>query len=128
MRKMFVAAAAGMFATSLVGSLAIAQTGQEVVVQATRIMEKNVGRAPATGAPINDVSLSYGVSYSGLDLASHAGAMELEKRVSDAAKSACKELTQKYPNATPSEAECTKAAIDKAMVRVRELEAAAAKK
>jgi hypothetical protein len=44
--------------------------------------------------------------------------MEAEKRVKDVAETACKELGNRYPNGTPSEAECAKAAADKAMVVV----------
>jgi UrcA family protein len=60
---------------------------------------------------------------------SAAGAAEIEKRVNDAAKEACKEISAKRPlqQFTTSEAECAKAAADKAMVKVHELEAAAAK-
>jgi len=63
-----------------------------VTVKASRIIsEKSVGKT-SIGIPIVDISLSYGVSAKDLDLASHAGAMELEKRVNDAALEACKEL------------------------------------
>ena len=71
------------------------------------------------------MSLAYGVSTAGLDLSSKAGALQLEKRVNDAARAACKELGRRYPDATPSDALCAKSASEKAMVRVRELEAAA---
>jgi UrcA family protein len=82
----------------------------------------------AMNPPILDVSLSYGVSTAGLNLGTQAGAAELEKRVRDAATAACEELGRKYSDATPSDADCIKAATNEAMVRVRELEAAAAKK
>jgi UrcA family protein len=115
-------------ASALIGGIAIAQNTEEVTVQGTRaVSAKTVGRT-ASGVPIVDVSLAYGVSTAGLDLASHVGATELEKRVHDAAMAACKEISKQYPDATPSEADCAKAAADKAMVRVHELEAAAAKK
>jgi UrcA family protein len=127
MRKMLITAAAGVLASSLASGVAIAQAAPEVIVQATRMVETNIGRT-STGVPISNISLSYGVSYSGLDLASQADAMQLEKRVKDAAMAACKEIGQKYPQATPNDAECAKAASDKAMVKVHELEAAAAKK
>jgi UrcA family protein len=127
MRTLFVATAAGVLASSLVIGIAVAQTTTEVTVEATRVMRTNAGRTPS-GVPIADISLSYGVSYSGLDLASHAGAMQLEKRVKDAATEACKEISRQYPDASPNDAECIKAATDKAMIKVRELEAAAAKK
>jgi len=113
-------------AVALFGSLAVAQSSDEITVQGTRVMStKSAGRT-STGVPILDVSLSYGVSTAGLDLASRVGALELEKRVHDAAMAACKEISKQYPNATPSEDACAKAAADKAMVRAHELEAAAA--
>ncbi|MGO8974132.1 MAG: UrcA family protein [Steroidobacteraceae bacterium] len=77
--------------------------------------------------PIVDMSVSYGVSTKGLDLASHDGAVELERRINDAAKVACKEIFKQYPEATPPQADCVKAATDKAMARAHELEATAAK-
>ena len=127
MGKMLFAAAAGVLASSMVAGIVVAQTSPEVMVQATRLMETSIGRSPS-GVPISNISLAYGVNYSDLDLASHAGAMELEKRVSTAALAACKEISRQYPEALPKEPECAKAATEKAMVKVHELEAAAAKK
>ena len=127
MTKIVIRVAVGLFAAALVGSMAVAQQTEEVTVQASRTVEKHVGHT-STGIPIVDVSLAYGVSYAGLDLASHAGVMELEKRVNDAAQQACKELARQYPfHATPNDAECAKTTADKAMVKVHELAAAAAK-
>ena len=96
-------------------------------MQATRTVNaKLVGKTPS-GIPIQDVSLSYGVSAADLDLAPAAGAEELEKRVNDAALAACKEVGRQYPLATPSDAECAKAAAKEAMVKARELVHAARK-
>jgi UrcA family protein len=67
------------------------------------------------------------VSHSGLDLTSSAGIAALEKRVSDAALAACKEISRLHPAAKPDDAACAKAAVDEAMVKVREVVAAAAK-
>lgn len=47
--------------------------------------------------------------------------------VKDVAETACKELFKRYPNGTPSEAECAKAAADKAMVVVNGWAALASK-
>ncbi len=124
MRKLLVATAAGVLATSLI-AVAGAQT-PEVTVQASRVIETHVGTT-SSGFPILDVSLGYGVSTAGIDLSSHAGALQLEKRVNDAAMAACKELGRRYPGSTPSDKLCAKSASDKAMVRVHELEAAAVK-
>ena len=128
MRTMLVTVAAGVLATSLFADSAFAQTTPEVVVTtSTKVIEERAGHTER-GIPIVDVSLAYSVSAAGLDLASHSGAQELERRVSYAAADACKELGRRYPLSTPSDAQCAKAATDKAMVQVREMEAAAAKK
>ena len=110
-------------------SVVAAQNLQEITVQGTRILStKTVGHSASTGSPILDVSVSYGVKVSDLDLTTHYGPIQLEKRVRDAAMAACKEISRQYPDSTPSEEVCAKAAADKAMVNVRELVEAAAGK
>jgi UrcA family protein len=118
----------GLVASASIGSIAVAQNMEEVTVQGTRMLSTRTAGHTSSGVPIVDVSFSYGVSTSGLDLASRVGSTELEKRVHDAAMAACKEISKQYPDATPSESDCAKAAVDKAMVRVHELEAAADRK
>jgi UrcA family protein len=98
-----------------------------VTVQASRMMQKSAGKT-ASGIPIEDVSLAYAVSAKDLDLASHAGALELQKRVSDAALKACTEIGRQYPDSLPNTKDCARASTDKAMVKANELIAAAAKK
>jgi UrcA family protein len=120
-------AAIGLLAVSLAGTVVAAEDMGEVTVQASRVVKETVGRT-ASGVPIVDISLSYGVSAKDLDLASYAGATELKKRVADAAKAACKELGRQYPDSTPNDNDCTKTATDKAMVKVNEMIAAAGKK
>ncbi len=127
MKKTQIAAALAGLVTSAVAGSAFAQTTPEVVVSSAKVVEKSAGRT-TSGIPIVDVSLSYGVSAAGLDLASASGAREFEKRVSDAAMDACKELGKRYPNSTPTDAQCAKTATDKAMTQVRQMESAAAKK
>ncbi len=123
MKRMLIASAV----LSIVAGGALAQTTPEVTVTSTRAVEKTVGRS-ASGIPIVDVSLSYGVSAKGLDLTSSNGRAEFEKRVSDAAMEACQELGKRYPGSTPTDAQCAKAATDKAMAQVRQVEDAATKK
>jgi UrcA family protein len=127
MSKRIVAVTVGLLAAVSVAGVVIAQEMGEVTVQASRVVKKTVGTT-ASGIPIEDISLSYGVSTKGLDLGTTAGADEMKMRVSNAAKAACKELGRQYPGSTPDDTDCTKAAIDKAMVRVNELVAAAKKK
>ncbi len=137
MKKGVMGAAVGLLAATLVSGIAVGQKDEqptagfatlgEVMVQATRVVNtKLIGTS--SGIPIIEVSLSYGVSVADLDLASHAGATELEQRVNGAAQAACKELGRQYPDSKPKDAECAKAAAAKAMVKVHQLVAAAVKK
>jgi len=127
MKTIFMKVAVGAVASALLGGIAVAQNIEEVTVQGTRMVTAKVVGRTYSGVPIEDVSLSYGVSIAGLDLASPAGFMEAEKRVNEVAEAACKDLVKRYPSGTPSEAECTKAAAGKAMVKVNELAAATSK-
>jgi UrcA family protein len=129
MNKILLGMSIGVAASICLGSIAVAQDLQEIVVTGKALTVKPAGKT-ASGVPIVDMSITYGVSYAGLDLALAVGAAEIEKRVNDAAKEVCKEITAQRPllQFTTSEAECAKAAADKAMVKVHELEAAAAKK
>jgi UrcA family protein len=123
MSKRLIKVAVGVLAVSITG-IVIAQDTGEVTVQASRAVKKTIGTT-ASGIPIQDISLSYGVSTTGLDLSTSSGAAELQKRVSEAAKAACKELGRQYPGSKPEDDQCTKTATDKAMVKVNELVAAA---
>jgi UrcA family protein len=118
MNTRYVAVIVGMVAAASIGGVAGAQDVQEVTVQGTRIVTTKIVGPSSSAVPVTDISISYGVSTAGLDLKSHAGFMELEKRVKDAAESACKELSTRYPTGTPSETECAKAAVAKTMAKV----------
>jgi len=126
MSKRLITLAVGVLATVSVTGIVIAQDTGEVTVQASRVVKKTIGTT-ASGIPIQDISLSYGVSTAGLDLSSSAGAAALQKRVGGAAKAACKELARQYPDSTTTDAECIKTATDKAMVKANELLASAKK-
>jgi UrcA family protein len=115
-------------ATALTCGIVFGQSMQEITVQGTRTLNKKDIGQTYTGATVVTISLSYGVGISGLDLTSNAGATELERRIHDAAKAACKEITRKYPDAEPNDADCAKAAAARAMVKARELESEAARK
>ena len=117
--------AAGAIACTLIGGMAMAQGTEEVKVQATRMIEtKVVGRTDRL-VPITEIALSYRVSLSGIDVTNSAGVAEAERRVSDAALAACREITRQYPTARPDDEKCAKIAADEAMVTVRNMIAAA---
>lgn len=122
-----MALAAGA-ACLLAGSFAVAQGMDEITVQGKRMIQvKNEDRT-SSGYVVRDIALSYGVSFAGLDLAKHADVMTLQTRVKDAAAAACKEIGKQYPLSVPNDADCAKETADKAMVKVNEVVAAAAKK
>ena len=68
-----------------------------------------------------EISLSYVVSTSDLDLATDSGAQALEQRMHYAADAVCKEIGQQYPKSWPNDKECAKAAVDRAMPKALEL-------
>jgi len=127
MSKRLIKVAVGLIAAVSVNAVVIAEEMGEVTVQASRVVKKTIGTT-ASGIPIEDVSLSYGVSAAGLDLSTSAGASTLQKRIGDAAAAACKELARQYPDSKTTDAECVKGATDRAMVKANELIAAAKKK
>jgi UrcA family protein len=124
MRRILFGVAASLFACIAIVSSAGAQQIEGVDVAASRIVKEKVGTAMNL-APIYSISLSYRVSYADLDLGTKAGAAALEKRVQTAAAAACKEVRRVYPESEPGDSACAKNAVDEAMVRVREVVAAA---
>ncbi len=124
--KNLTIAATSVLACMISSTSALAQT-PEISVEAMRTTKTTIGQT-SSGIPIENVALSYGVSTQGLDLSTDTGKRALEKRVSDAAMAACKELGRQYPGSKPSDSECAKLATDKAIAQIQKVETAAAKK
>lgn len=97
-RLLFAALGAGLALTSVP---ALAQPSEEITITAPRVVREQVDRSPSTGAPIERVSLTRQVSYSGLDLRKQADVTVFETRVSDTAREACKQLDSLYPLLPP---------------------------
>ena len=76
---------------------------------------------------IVEISLSYVVSTSDLDLATDSGAQALQQRMQNAADTVCKEIGREYPKSWPNDKECAKAAVDRAMPKALALIDAAKK-
>jgi UrcA family protein len=70
---------------------------------------------------IDRAKLSSRVKITDLNLSTYAGVMELQWRVTGAAEAVCKELAIRYPNGTPSEAQCAKTATKDALATVRNI-------
>ncbi len=83
-----------------------------------------VGRN-AMGTPIEQVTITHRVSYADLDLATRAGAAELERRVKETARTACRQLDDLYPAEMRNARECAKTAIAQASPQVQSAIAAA---
>ncbi|MDE2295062.1 MAG: UrcA family protein [Gammaproteobacteria bacterium] len=100
-----------------------AQTLKEISVEAGRAT-KVVGHT-SSGIPIEEVSLTRHVYYGDLDLRTHSGAVELERRVHETAQAACKQLDELYPLTTSESPACAEQAAKGAMEQVHALIAAA---
>jgi UrcA family protein len=127
MNTIFGRVVLGVAGAMLVNSAVIAQDVPEVTVQAKRLLNTKVTEHIEGGLPIQDISVSYGVRTSDLDLSTHSAAMVLEQRVRDAAKLACKEINRQFPEAKPGVLECAKTTAEKAMPQVNQLVASAEK-
>jgi len=125
-----MSALVGLVAFGSVTSVVLADTSTagaamgDISVTARRARAKPT-EAGWPRAPVNEVALTYTVSPASFDLTTAAGRAGLEKAVNDTAMDVCKEIGKQYPGSTPEDAGCAKAAADKAMVKVREVEAAA---
>jgi UrcA family protein len=67
----------------------------------------------------HEVSLSYKVSHTDLDLSQRADVRELEKRIETVADEICTQLQALFPRGDPSKEECTRRAISMAMADAR---------
>jgi UrcA family protein len=77
-----------------------------VIIRAERPTKVTAGRRYGQ-LPVEVYALSYHVSYADLDLGTHTGATALQKRVHDAARSACKDLDKMYPR-IPRDPSCVR--------------------
>ncbi len=115
--------AAGLIAAVLLSGAAMSQTTEELLVTGSRFVEKRVG-TDRVGIPILDVSQTYHVNLADLNLASPSAAAEIGRRITIAARRACRELGLMYPISTPNNAKCVRVAAEKSLDQVRERVAA----
>lgn len=125
--KLGLALLAGGFA--LAGA-AVAQQMNEIVVESAPPHVEHVMGSAASAVHYDLISVKFAVSYSDLDLSTHSGATELERRVNAAAKKGCAEIDRLYPLApeASNDRPCVKNAVDNAMVTAREVISAAESK
>jgi UrcA family protein len=109
----------------LASSAAFADENSQVTVAAERptVSTKHIHN----GMPEEVVSITHKVSYSDLNLATRAGAMELETRIKDSAKAICARLDALDPQSKSENPNCTKSATDAAMTQAHAAIASAGK-
>jgi UrcA family protein len=110
-----------------IGGVAAAQPDEITVVAPRDIDQKQVGRTRYL-TPINEISVSYEIGYSDLDLKKAADVDALNKRVAHIAKQACSEVTQLPPYAgNRSKQDCIRKSVKSAKAQVDTAVAAAGK-
>jgi UrcA family protein len=112
-------------ALATVGCLAaswpsLSQQVPEVIIEAPHVESTRVKGVPA-------LSIVYRVNYTDLNLATHSGAVELEKRIKDSATKACTQLQKLYPDSVETDPPCVQAATKNAMLQANKAIAAAEK-
>ncbi len=117
---------AGMSLMSI-GGAAFAQPDEITVVAPRDITQKQVGQTRYL-TPIHEVSVSYEIGYSDLDLKKTADVEVLNKRVTHIAKQACSEVTKLPPYAgNRSEQDCVRKSVKSAKDQINTAVAAAGK-
>jgi len=114
--RLLPALAAGLLSPAAAPAFAQA-ANEEPTITVTAPSHVVVGRS-SSGAPIRLISLSAGVGYGDIDLRTAAGRDELNRRVTDAAREACRELNMKYPGGTPGVRTCARNARDDAQRQI----------
>jgi UrcA family protein len=99
------------------------QQADTLVVEAPHV-ERTTQPGPM-GMKLPAMSIDYKVNYSDLNLATHSGAVELEKRIKASATQACDQLAKLYPETVQGNPPCVEGAIKNAMVQARKLIATA---
>jgi len=97
-----------------------AQEMGQVVVEASRVQSTTIKGQAA-------VSIVYKVSYSDLNLATHSGAAELQKRVKDSAAKACTQLAKLEPTSVETDPTCLTTATKNGLAQADKAIAAAEK-
>jgi UrcA family protein len=109
----------------VVGSPTLAQQSSEVIVEVPHV-EKTTQPGPM-GQRMPALSIVYKVNYADLNIATHSGAVELEKRIRDSATQACRQLKELYPETVEGKTPCVEGAVKNAMEQAKNAIAAAEK-
>jgi UrcA family protein len=116
-----------MVLTAIGASAQQSAPDSQVTIQASHQVTKKVVGRTATGIPIELVQLNRHVGFSDLDLSTSAGAAELEKRIKETAREACKQIDTLYPLdfTEDNDQTCINDAVSHAMAQAKQAIAAA---
>jgi len=98
----------------------MAQQTPEIVVEAPHVQKTTIKGAPA-------LSIVYKVNVADLNLATHSGAVELQKRIKDSATQACAQIKKLYPDSADTQPTCVETAIKNATAQANKAIAEAEK-
>src|SRR5690606_35305438 len=88
-------------ALAICGTAAVAQEAEqvldEIIVEAPWRVEREVVGRSASGAPIEEITLTRRIDISDLDLSQTADVGELETRIDDIASDSCDRLAEMFP-------------------------------
>jgi UrcA family protein len=107
-----------------VSGLGVAQQQPETLVVEAPHVERTT-QPGAMGMKRPAMSIEYKVNYTDLNLATHSGAVELEKRIKVSATQACDQLAKLYPETVQGDPPCVTGAVKSAMAQAQKLIAAA---
>ncbi|MDE2052395.1 MAG: UrcA family protein [Gammaproteobacteria bacterium] len=102
---------------------ALADELPTITIGAAVTTKTTIGHS-SSGIPMEQVTITHRVSYADLDLATQAGAAELQRRVKETARAACKQLDELYPLEVKNASECTKMSVAQASTQVEKAIAA----
>ena len=109
-----IALAAGL---CLTGSALAADELPTITIGAAVMAKTDIGTS-SSGVPLEKVTITHRVSYADLNLATHAGAAELQRRVKETARAACKQLRELYPLEANDTFQCARHAVAQASPQV----------
>src|ERR1700733_1454528 len=107
----------------LFGGISVADEMPQVIVEVPHI-EKST-QTGSMGQRREALSIVYKVDYSDLNLATHSGAVELQKRIKESATRGCEQLAKLYPETSEGDTPCVQGAVKSAMDQANKAIAAA---
>ena len=105
--------------------LCLAEQTSEIMVEAPHV--EKTKQPGEMGQQLTAISIVNRVSFADLNLGTHSGAVELQKRIKESATKICAQLVKLYPESSEGGTPCVQGAIKSAMAQADKAIAAAEK-